>query len=105
MKKPLRSKEFKKSSLLWPRSEGKISTSDPLDQFPRRRFKVQTVTRDQCACRQSGKPSQKINKTKTQKKEIDPKNFRKKCSFKNQRPWTNSSESSLTLRSKEVSKD
>lgn len=68
MKKPLRSKEFKKSSLLRPRSKGKISTSGPLGQFPRRRFKVQTVTRDQCACRQSGKPSQKINKTKTQKK-------------------------------------
>jgi hypothetical protein len=76
MKKPLRSKEFKKSSLLRPRSEGKISTSDPLDQFPRRRFKVQTVTRDQCACRQSGKPSQKINKTKTPKK-IDKKTSKK----------------------------
>lgn len=56
-----------------------MSTSDPLDQFPRRRrFKVQTVTRDQCACRQLGKPSQHINKTKTQKKEIDQKNFQKK---------------------------
>jgi hypothetical protein len=76
MKKPLRSKEFKKSSLLRPRPKGKISTSGPLGQFPRQRFKVQTVTRDQCACRQSGKPSQKINKTKTPKK-IDQKTSKK----------------------------